>query len=106
MRNKFTKSAQKALDNSLSVAKSFGHGYIGTEHLLIALVKTKGVAAEVMCENGVEEEKLRVLIEEMIETGEGVAVAERPQYTPRIATNGLSGLFTAFPRKSISFCIR
>ena len=30
-----------------------------------------------------EEEKLRVLIEEMIETGEGVAVAERPQYTPR-----------------------
>ena len=83
MRNKFTKSAQKALDNSLSVAKSFGHGYIGTEHLLIALVKTKGVAAEVMRENGVEEEKLRVLIEEMIETGEGVAVAERPQYTPR-----------------------
>ena len=50
MRNKFTKSAQKALDNSLSVAKSFGHGYIGTEHLLIALVKTKGVAAEVMRE--------------------------------------------------------
>ena len=70
MRNKFTKSAQKALDNSLSVAKSFGHGYIGTEHLLIALVKTKGVAAEVMRENGVEEEKLRVIIEEMIETGE------------------------------------
>ena len=67
----------------MSVAKSFGHGYIGTEHLLIALVKTKGVAAEVMRENGVEEEKLRVLIEEMIETGEGVAVAERPQYTPR-----------------------
>ena len=53
MRNKFTKSAQKALDNSLGVAKSFGHGYIGTEHLLIALVKTKGVAAEVMRENGV-----------------------------------------------------
>ena len=46
-------------------------------------MKTKGVAAEVMRENGVEEEKLRVLIEEMIETGEGVAVAERPQYTPR-----------------------
>ena len=46
MRNKFTKSAQKALDNSLGVAKSFGHGYIGTEHLLIALVKTKGVAAD------------------------------------------------------------
>ena len=52
MRNKFTKSASKALDNSLNVAKSFGHNYVGTEHLLIALVKTKGVASEVMRENG------------------------------------------------------
>lgn len=50
MRNKFTKSASKALDNSLNVAKSFGHNYVGTEHLLIALVKTKGVASEVMRE--------------------------------------------------------
>lgn len=83
MRNKFTKSAAKALDNSLNVAKSFGHNYVGTEHLLIALVKTKGVASEVMRENGVEEEKLSVLIEEMLEADANVAVADRPQYTPR-----------------------
>ena len=83
MRNKFTKSAAKALDNSLNVAKSFGHNYVGTEHLLIALVKTKGVASEVMRENGVEEEKLSVLIEEMLEADGNVAVADRPQYTPR-----------------------
>lgn len=83
MRNKFTKSAEKALDNSLNVAKSFGHNYVGTEHLLIALVKTKGVASEVMRENGVEEEKLSVLIEEMLEADANVAVADRPQYTPR-----------------------
>ena len=83
MRNKFTKSAAKALDNSLNVAKSFGHNYVGTEHLLIALVKTKGVASEVMRENGVEEEKLSVLIEEMLEADGNIAVADRPQYTPR-----------------------
>ena len=83
MRNKFTKSASKALDNSLNVAKSFGQNYVGTEHLLIALVKTKGVASEVMRENGVEEEKLSVLIEEMLEADGNVAVADRPQYTPR-----------------------
>lgn len=83
MRNKFTKSAAKALDNSLNVAKSFGHNYVGTEHLLIALVKTKGVASEVMRENGVEEEKLSILIEEMLEADGNVAVADRPQYTPR-----------------------
>ena len=83
MRNKFTKSASKALDNSLNVAKSFGHNYVGTEHLLIALVKTKGVASEVMRENGVEEEKLSVLIEEMLEADGNVAVADRTQYTPR-----------------------
>ena len=84
MRNKFTKSAAKALDNSLNVAKSFGHNYVGTEHLLIALVKTKGVASEVMRENGVEEEKLSVLIDEMLEADGNVAVADRPQYTPRV----------------------
>ena len=83
MRNKFTKSASKALDNSLNVAKSFGHNYVGTEHLLIAIVKTKGVASEVMRENGVEEEKLSILIEEMLEADGNVAVADRPQYTPR-----------------------
>ena len=83
MRNKFTKSAAKALDNSLNVAKSFGHNYVGTEHLLIALVKTKGVASEVMRENGVEEEKLSILIEEMLEADGNVAVADRAQYTPR-----------------------
>ena len=83
MRNKFTKSASKALDNSLNVAKSFGHNYVGTEHLLIALVKTKGVASEVMRENGVEEEKLSILIEEMLEADGNVAVADRLQYTPR-----------------------
>ena len=83
MRNKFTKSASKALDNSLNVAKSFGHNYVGTEHLLIALVKTKGVASEVMRENGVEEEKLSILIEEMLEADGNVAVADRPQYSPR-----------------------
>lgn len=83
MRNKFTKSAAKALDNSLNVAKSFGHNYVGTEHLLIALVKTKGVASEVMRENGVEEEKLSILIEEMLEADGNVAVSDRPQYTPR-----------------------
>ena len=83
MRNKFTKSAAKALDNSLNVAKSFGHNYVGTEHLLIALVKTKGVASEVMRENGVEEEKLSVLIEEMLEADGNTAVADRLQYTPR-----------------------
>ena len=83
MRNKFTKSAAKALDNSLNVAKSFGHNYVGTEHLLIALVKTKGVASEVMRENGVEEEKLSVLIDEMLEADGNVAVADRLGYTPR-----------------------
>ena len=87
MRNKFTKSASKALDNSLNVAKSFGHNYVGTEHLLIALVKTKGVASEVMRENGVEEEKLSILIEEMLEADGNVAVADRPQYTPRAKKN-------------------
>ena len=66
MQTPYTAKAKKAVDFAAKMSKSMKHNYIGTEHLLIALVKTKGVAAEVMRENGVEEEKLRVLIEEMM----------------------------------------
>ena len=41
------------------------------------------IVYEVMRENGVEEEKLSILIEEMLEADGNVAVADRPQYTPR-----------------------
>ena len=48
MQKRYTKSAQKVLDNANKQAVSLGHRFIGTEHLLLALLETKGVGSEVL----------------------------------------------------------
>jgi ATP-dependent Clp protease ATP-binding subunit ClpC len=61
-----------------------GYHYVGTEHILAALVREgTGVAAEVLLANNVEAGKLQQMIEDLIAPGEGTTVAERDGYTPR-----------------------
>lgn len=93
MRKRYTKSAEKVLDNAGREAKACGHNYIGTEHLLLALVKTRGVAGEVLKANGVSEEKLQDLMEELIAAEPAVMTMEKGEFTPRarkIIENSLS----------------
>ena len=42
MQKRYTKNAQKAIDNAKRQAVSLGHNYVGTEHILLALLNTKG----------------------------------------------------------------
>ena len=83
MQSRFTKSAQKALDCAERTAKSLGHNYVGTEHILLGLLKTKGVASEVLQENGVETEKIQQLIEELLSVGHVATVIGQAEFTPR-----------------------
>ena len=83
MQKRYTDSAIKAMEAAKKAAKSLGHNYVGTEHLLIGLLKTKGVAAEVLKENGVEEEKIRSLMEDLISTSDNVMVTGNAEFTPR-----------------------
>ena len=46
MRKRYTASAEKVLENAGKEAVSRGMSYVGTEHLLLALIKTKGVAGK------------------------------------------------------------
>ena len=46
MQRHYTKSALNVLNNTAKEAEALGHNYIGTEHLLLALIHTKGVASE------------------------------------------------------------
>jgi ATP-dependent Clp protease ATP-binding subunit ClpC len=56
----FTPRAKRALELSLREALSLGHNYIGTEHLLLGLVREQeGVAARVLLELGVSGERVR-----------------------------------------------
>ena len=48
MNNKFTDKAEKALNGAVSVAESFGHTYIGTEHVLLSLALEKLSCASVL----------------------------------------------------------
>ena len=53
------------------------HSYIGTEHILLGLLKEgTGVASQVLADNGVEYDKVLELIEELIAPGNAVAVLE------------------------------
>ena len=67
MYGRFTEKAEKAIAISQESAMSLGHNYVGTEHLLLGLVKEgSGVAARVLSSQGVNEERVLKEIEELI----------------------------------------
>ena len=72
MERQFTRQAENALKLAKTTAKSCGHGYIGTEHLLAGLLKEpEGTAGKVLQEFNVEEEKLMELISQPDCSGTG-----------------------------------
>ncbi len=80
----YTAKAKKVIDLAKRMSKSMKYNYVGTEHILTALVKEgTGVAAEVLIANNVDAEKLQKMIEELISPGEDTLVAEKDGYSPR-----------------------
>jgi len=67
---KFTERAEKAIKLSEDIAREFSHNYVGTEHLLVALLREgNNMASKVLELNGVKEEYLLEKIEELIGMG-------------------------------------
>ena len=84
MTDKYTPQAREALSLAVSVAESLNHGYVGTEHLLIGLLQEgNGVAAKVLEENGVEENRVIDLVSQLIAPNPTLQTADRNAYTPR-----------------------
>ena len=84
MQTPYTAKAKKAVDFAAKMSKSMKHNYIGTEHLLLGLLKEDtGVAAQVLQENGVGLEKVMELIEELIAPEQPVLTMEAKEYSPR-----------------------
>lgn len=82
---KFTKQAKNAIDNATKLSKNLQHYYVGTEHLLISIIKEKNsLASKVLTSNGVSEESLMKLVEELIFPGGGVGILEQEGYTPKL----------------------
>ena len=86
MQSQFTDKAQNALAQASRCARSLKQGYIGTEHILVGLLKEDtGVAAKVLADNGVETEQVMDMIRDLIAFESGVAVKDREGYSPRAA---------------------
>lgn len=86
MQSQFTDKAQNALAQASRCARSLKQGYIGTEHILVGLLKEDtGVAAKVLADNGVETGQVMDMIRDLIAFENGVTVKDREGYSPRAA---------------------
>lgn len=66
MNDRFTENARDAINSATDTAYRLSHNYIGTEHLLIGLLRVDGVASKVLEANGVDEEKVLELVNQLI----------------------------------------
>ena len=74
---KFSERARRVLSLAQEEAQRFNHNYIGTEHILLGLVReTEGVAARVLANLGVDLSKVRSAVEFIIGRGERPAQGE------------------------------
>jgi len=75
--DKFTERARRVLTLAQEEAQRFNHNYIGTEHLLLGLVREgDGVAAKVLANLGVELNKVRSAVEFIIGRGDRAVMGE------------------------------
>ena len=71
---RFTNQARQVVTFAQDEARSLGHGYVGTEHLLLALIREEdGVAAQVLTQAGVSRDDVRADVLDIV--GEGTAGA-------------------------------
>lgn len=83
MMQRFTDDAQRVLSFAQEAALELGHDYVGTEHVLIGLIKVKnGVAAKALNELGLSAETIIEAVEEHI--GRGNKKASSVYMTPRV----------------------
>ncbi len=84
MFNRFTERARKVILLAKEEAKRFNHDYIGTEHILLGLIKEgEGVASAVLQNLGLSPEKIRLEIEKLVKTGPSTVVSGDIPFTPK-----------------------
>lgn len=75
--NNFTPRAQQVLALARKEADRFNHNYVGTEHLLLGLIKLgQGVAVNVLLKLGLQLEAVRMEVEKQVGTGQESKMVE------------------------------
>ena len=97
----FTPRAKRVLELSVDEARQLGHNYVGTEHLLLGLIREgEGVAARVLLELGVDRKKVR---EETLKLLGGTPSVSQPEREGKVETPALNQFgrdLTALARES------
>ncbi len=84
MFNRFTERARKVILLAKEEAKRFNHDYIGTEHLLLGLVREgEGVAAAVLASLGLNSDKIRFEVEKLVKPGPATIISGDIPFTPK-----------------------
>ncbi|WP_018968808.1 ATP-dependent Clp protease ATP-binding subunit [Rubritalea marina] len=83
--NNFTPRAQQVLALARKEADRFNHNYVGTEHVLLGLIKLgQGVAVNVLERMGLELDTVREEVEKQVGSGPEQTIANQIPYTPRV----------------------
>ena len=83
--NNFTPRAQQVLALARKEADRFNHNYVGTEHLLLGLIKLgQGVAVNVLQKVGLDLETVRMEVEKQVGSGPETKMVGNIPYTPRV----------------------
>src|ERR1043166_7781931 len=83
--NNFTPRAQQVLALARKEADRFNHNFVGTEHLLLGLIKLgQGVAVNVLQKMGLDLETVRMEVEKQVRTGPDQKMIGNIPYTPRV----------------------
>lgn len=84
MFNRFTERARKVIILAKEEARRFNHDYIGTEHILLGLIREgEGVAAAVLEKMGLDLETIRLEVEKVVQPGPSTQILGDIPFTPR-----------------------
>ena len=84
MFNRFTERARKVILLAKEEAKRFNHDYIGTEHILLGLIREgEGVAAAVLQNLGLSSDQIRLEVEKLVQLGPSTIVSGDIPFTPK-----------------------
>ena len=84
MQSRYTDKAKAALACAEKCARSLKQGDVGTEHILLGVLKEgTGVAAKVLTDNGITADAVQQMIKELIAFDNAVTVQEKEGYSPR-----------------------
>ena len=80
---RFTERAQTVLIEAQQESQNFKHGYIGTEHILLGILKENGYAGQLLNDKGISSEKVKRMTEDYLGYGDEDILSSEVLLTPR-----------------------